>query len=54
MVSVGYIFEKWTQDDFRTDGLNPFVPGQTSIWLGNELKDYTAHILAFTLGYRFR
>ncbi|HEV8674762.1 MAG TPA: MtrB/PioB family outer membrane beta-barrel protein, partial [Methylomirabilota bacterium] len=54
MVSVGYIFEKWTQDDFRTDGLNPFVPGVTSIWLGNELKDYTAHILAFTLGYRFR
>jgi hypothetical protein len=24
------------------------------IWLGNDLKDYTAHILAVTLGYRFR
>ena len=54
VASLGYIFEKWTQDDFRTDGLNSFVPGVTSIWLGNEPKDYTAHILALTFGYRFR
>ena len=51
--SLAYIYEKWSQDDFRTDGLNPFVPGVTSVWLGNEPKDYTAHILVMTLGYRF-
>jgi hypothetical protein len=53
-VSLGYIFEKFDKSDYRTDTLNPFVPGVSSIWLGNDLKDYTAHILVVTLGYRFR
>jgi MtrB/PioB family decaheme-associated outer membrane protein len=52
-LTLGYAFEKFEQDDFRTDGLNPFVPGTTSIFLGNDLKDYTAHIVAAVLGYRF-
>jgi MtrB/PioB family decaheme-associated outer membrane protein len=53
-VSLGYIFEKFDKSDYRTDTLNPFVPGVSSIWLGNDLKDYTAHIFVVTLGYRFR
>lgn len=53
-VSLGYIFEKFDQSDYRTDTLNPFVPGVSSIWLGNDLKGYTAQIFVVTLGYRFR
>jgi hypothetical protein len=51
--TLGYIFERFDQTDFRTDTLNPFVPGSASIWLGNDLKDYTAHILVMSVGYRF-
>jgi MtrB/PioB family decaheme-associated outer membrane protein len=50
---LGYMFEKWTGTDFRTDTLNPFMPGTTSIWLGNDLRDYTAHIFTLSLAYRF-
>ena len=39
--------------NWQTDQLNPFLPGVTSIWLGNDFKDYTAHIVTLTLGYRF-
>jgi MtrB/PioB family decaheme-associated outer membrane protein len=52
-VALGYIFERFDQTDFRTDTLNPFVPGSASIWLGNDLKDYSAHILAMSVAYRF-
>ena len=37
----------------RTDELNPLIPRNSSIWLGNDIKDYTAHIVAVTLGFRF-
>lgn len=50
---LGYAFESFRKDDFRTEGLNPFVPGSTSIWLGNDTENYTAHIVSFTVGYRF-
>jgi MtrB/PioB family decaheme-associated outer membrane protein len=52
-MTLSYIFEKYTQTDFRTDGLNPFVPGSTSIWLGDNPSDYTAHIMVMSVGYRF-
>jgi hypothetical protein len=52
-VALGYIFERFDQSDFRTDTLNPFVPGSASIWLGNDLRDYTAHILVMSVAYRF-
>jgi len=52
--SLRYLFESFDQHDWRTDQLDPFVPGQTSIWLGDDPKGYTAHILGATLGYRFR
>ena len=51
--TLGYMFEVFDQADFRTDGLNPFVPGLTSIYLGNDLRDYTAHIVSMVIGYRF-
>jgi MtrB/PioB family decaheme-associated outer membrane protein len=54
-VGVGYAFEQFTKTDWRTDTLNPFLPGVTSsIWLGNDAKNYTAHIIMATLGYRFK
>jgi MtrB/PioB family decaheme-associated outer membrane protein len=51
---LGYVFESWQKHDWRTDQLNPFIPGVTSIWLGNDLRNYTAHIIAASIGYRFR
>ncbi|MBI4609254.1 MAG: MtrB/PioB family decaheme-associated outer membrane protein [Candidatus Rokubacteria bacterium] len=55
---LSYIFEKFDISDFRTDDIQPFMGGvdastATSIFLGAQIRDYTAHILAFTLGYRF-
>jgi MtrB/PioB family decaheme-associated outer membrane protein len=52
-LSLGYLFEKFEQTNFRTDTLNPFNAGVTSIYLGNDLKDYTAHIFTLALGYHF-
>jgi hypothetical protein len=37
------------------DRFNPFVPAAgSSIFLGNTTKNYDAHVVAVTLGYRFR
>ena len=53
-VSLNYIFESFSKHDWRTDTLNPFVPvAGNSIWLGNDQKNYTAHILGATLRYTF-
>jgi len=30
------------------------LPGQTSIWLGNDVKNYTAHIIGASIAYRFK
>ena len=51
--SLNYVFESFSKHDWRTDALNPFIPGQSSIWLGNDQKNYAAHILGATLRYRF-
>jgi MtrB/PioB family decaheme-associated outer membrane protein len=53
-VTFGYAFESFQKDDWRTDRLVPVMPGVTSIWLGNDARNYTAHIVGVTLGYRFR
>jgi hypothetical protein len=45
--------EQFKESDWRTNGLNPFTPGVTSIFLGNRTVGYTAHIISATLGYRF-
>jgi len=47
-------FESFEKTDWRTDTLNPFIPGVSSIWLGNELKNYTAHYFGVTLAYGFK
>src|SRR2546425_323416 len=52
--TLGYALETWRKQDFRTDTLNPFTPGISSIFLGEDLKNYTAHILGVTLAYRFK
>jgi hypothetical protein len=49
-----YAFETFDKNDWRTDGLNPFVPGSNSIYLGNELRSYTAHMVRATLRYTFK
>ncbi len=53
---IAYIFESFDKTDWRTDQLDPFIPsvGLGGIWLGNDLKDYTAHIIGLSLAYRFK
>jgi len=36
------------------DSLNPFIPGVSSIWLGNNAKNYEAQIIGMTLGFSFK
>ena len=54
MTSFGYVFESFEKTDWRTDTLNPFIPGVSSIWLGNDAKNFSAHVVGLTLAYRFR
>jgi MtrB/PioB family decaheme-associated outer membrane protein len=51
---VGYMFEMFENNDWRTNTLNPFIPGVSSIWLGNNLRDYTAHMMGVSVAYRFK
>jgi MtrB/PioB family decaheme-associated outer membrane protein len=53
--TLGYAFESFEKHDFRTDRLTPWIEGagQHTTWLGVDTKNYTAHILALTLRYRF-
>jgi MtrB/PioB family decaheme-associated outer membrane protein len=53
-VSVGYAFESFNKRDYRTDGLNPFMPGSNSIYLGNDSRNYTAHMVGATVRYAFK
>jgi len=54
-LGLAYAFEMFSKHDWRTDTLNPFMPGATtSIWLGADSRDYTAQVIALTLGYRFK
>jgi MtrB/PioB family decaheme-associated outer membrane protein len=53
--TLGYVFESFQKHDWRTDQLNPYVPtAGSSIWLGNDLRNYTANIITATIGYRFK
>jgi MtrB/PioB family decaheme-associated outer membrane protein len=47
-----YVYETFDITDFRTDTIQPFV-APTDIFLGAQVRDYTAHILALSVGYRF-
>lgn len=51
---LSYIFESFDKDDWRTDTLTPYIVGlNNAVFLGNDQKDYDAHIVVLTLGYRF-
>ena len=50
---LSYALELWRQQDFRTDAYNPYGFNRTPIFLGEDYKNYTVHIVAATLGYRF-
>jgi len=52
--SLNYAYEVFRKHDWRTDTINPFVPGNSAVYLGNDLKSYEAHIFGVTLGYRFK
>src|ERR1051325_9367838 len=53
-LTAAYAWESFEKHDWRTDTINPFVPGVTSIYLGNDYKSYTAHIVSLVLGYQFK
>jgi len=62
-LKLGYQYERYTEKDFTTDGIGPALAGSSNavvsqadartIILGSEHNPYEAHIVAFTLGYRF-
>ena len=52
--SLNYAYEAFRKKDWRTDTLNPVQPGVSSIFLGNDLKNYDAHIVGITVGYLFK
>ncbi len=51
---LGYVYEMWNKQNWQTDELNPFIPGVSSIWLGNNLRNYTANTIYGTLAYTFK
>ncbi|HXJ82155.1 MAG TPA: MtrB/PioB family outer membrane beta-barrel protein [Candidatus Methylomirabilis sp.] len=54
VASFNYAYEQWRQTNWQTDTLNPFEPNVSSIWLGNNPKNFNAQIVSFNLGYQFR
>jgi MtrB/PioB family decaheme-associated outer membrane protein len=48
--TVGFQYEKYQDDDFRNNNLNPATTAD--IFLGNEYRDYKAGILSFSIQYR--
>jgi MtrB/PioB family decaheme-associated outer membrane protein len=50
--SVFYSFQTFRKQDWRTDTLNPFM-GPDAVWMANDSRNYTAHIIGASLAYRF-
>ncbi|OGQ47626.1 MAG: hypothetical protein A3H42_03705 [Deltaproteobacteria bacterium RIFCSPLOWO2_02_FULL_46_8] len=48
---IAYVMEDFSKTDFRTNGLVPATGAD--IFLGNDLRNYTAHMVTMTLGYQF-
>lgn len=54
-----YVFERFNFSDFRTDNIQPYmgnvdpVAAPRAVYLGAQIRPYTAHILAFSIGYEF-
>ena len=51
--TLGYVLEAFEKTDWRTDEISPFVGGTVGVFLGNDYRDYMAHIVGLTIGYRF-
>jgi hypothetical protein len=47
------MFEMFDKTDWRTNP-NPFIPGVSSIRLGNNLRDYTAQMAGASVSYHFK
>lgn len=57
-VKFRYLMEVFNISDFRTDEVAPFMGGVeagsgTSIYLGAQIRDYAAHLVAVSLDYQF-
>ena len=52
--TLGYIFDSFSKHDWRTDALTPWAPGVPSLFLGSDVRNYTAHIIGMTARYQFR
>ncbi len=54
-----YLFEKFDFSDFRTDDIQPYmgdidpVVAPRAVYLGAQIRPYTAHVVAFSIGYQF-
>ena len=48
--ALSFTYEQYKDDDFRNNNLKPATGAD--IFLGNEYRDYTAGILAFSIQYR--
>jgi len=53
-VAARYVLQVYENSDWRNNNLTPFVPGVSSIWLGNKFKNYTAQWVGVSVGYSFR
>ncbi|MBI2821432.1 MAG: MtrB/PioB family decaheme-associated outer membrane protein [Acidobacteria bacterium] len=58
-VKLGFVLEQFHISDFRTDNVRPYmgdvdpVLAQRAVYLGAQIRPYTARMLAVTIGYRF-
>jgi MtrB/PioB family decaheme-associated outer membrane protein len=54
-LKAGYRLERYQQRDFQFDGIEPYSPAidPSSIFLGNEVRDYRAHIYAISAVFEF-
>jgi opacity protein-like surface antigen len=62
-LKLGYQYERYEEEDFTADGIAPALAGlpvsalgqadARTILLGAQHPPYEAHIVAFTLGYKF-
>jgi hypothetical protein len=59
-----YAFQKLSLEDYRVDGLDPFMPASNvngsgvvspslDVFLGDRVGDYAAHIFALSAVYKF-
>jgi len=53
-LSLNYAYEQFRKHDWRTDTIQPFVPGDSALYLGIDQKNYEAQIVGLTIGYHFR